>query len=89
MTTYVFTPPVTTRRTPEWQTHNRLFSLIQLKHGTSVLKIGTSYIPVENPTAEQVSSASVAYIGGRSYTVTAGEASSLTSAGYGAYITTV
>ena len=54
--------------------------------GITVLKEGTSYRQVSNPTHEEVTAATIAYLGGRSYTVDTAEAAALTAAGYGANI---
>ena len=54
--------------------------------GRSVLKESGVYTTVDNPPADRVNAADVAYIGGHRYEVTAAEATALTNAGYGAYL---
>lgn len=59
-----------------------LFSRIKIPKGITVLKDGGSYFQVRYPSAEEVAAADIAYIGGYSYEVTAGEKAALEAAGY-------
>jgi hypothetical protein len=59
-----------------------LFSRIKIPKGITVLKIDGDYFEVRYPSAEEVADADIAYIGGYSYEVTAGEKADLESAGY-------
>jgi len=60
----------------------RLFSRYRLVRGISVLKIDGEYYNMRYPSAEEVASAEVAYIGGYSYEVSASEKTQLEAAGY-------
>jgi hypothetical protein len=60
----------------------RLFSRYRLVRGISVLKIDGEYYSMRYPSAEEVASAEVAYIGGYSYEVSEGEKIQLEAAGY-------
>lgn len=55
--------------------------------GRTVLKstLGV-YTTVDTPSQDQIDAAAVCYLGGHVYPVSAAEASALTTAGYGAYI---
>ena len=50
--------------------------------GRTVLKNGTAYKTVDEPTDEDVAAATIAYVGGHVYTVTTAEGDALTAAGY-------
>ncbi len=69
--------PLTVDR-PEYRPFNR----IKLNVALTVLKNGSSYTTVEQPTAEQVDAADIAYTGGREHIVSDAEAAALTAAGY-------
>ena len=60
----------------------RLFSRYRLVRGISILKIDGEYYQVRYPSSEEIASAEVAYIGGYSYEVGAGEKAQLEAAGY-------
>jgi hypothetical protein len=60
----------------------RLFSRYRLVRGITVLKIDGEYYNMRYPSAEEVASAEVAYIGGYSYEVSASEKTQLEAAGY-------
>ena len=60
----------------------RLFSRYRLVRGISVLKIDGEYYQLRNPSAEEVASAEVAYIGGYSYEVSEAEKTQLEAAGF-------
>jgi len=60
----------------------RLFSRYRLTRGISVLKIDGVYYELRYPSSEEVAAAEVAYIGGYSYEVSAGEKAQLEEAGY-------
>lgn len=84
---YVFTPPTRKLRPGFVPGQNRLIARVHLEVGVSVLKESGFYSEVIEPTAERVTAAQVAYLGGRSYTITPTERAALVAAGYGAYIT--
>lgn len=69
--------PMTVDR-PEYRPFNRVKGLV----GLTVLKNGSSYVTVENPSNEDIQNATAAYLGGHEYEVDAMEASALTAAGY-------
>ena len=60
----------------------RLFGRYRLVRGITVLKINGEYYEVRYPSSEEVQEAEIAYIGGYSYEVSAGEKDSLEAAGY-------
>jgi hypothetical protein len=60
----------------------RLFSRYRLVRGVTVLKIDGEYYQMRYPSAEEVASAEVAYIGGYSYEVSPSEKTQLEAAGY-------
>ena len=60
----------------------RLFGFFRLTRGVSVLKIDGQYYQTRFPSSEEVKAAQVAYIGGYSYEVSAGEKAALEAAGY-------
>ena len=60
----------------------RLFSRYRLVRGITVLKIGGEYYEMRYPSAEEVASAEIAYIGGYSYEVSASEKTQLEAAGF-------
>jgi hypothetical protein len=60
----------------------RLFSRYRLVRGITVLKIDGEYYNMRYPSAEEVASAEVAYIGGYSYEVSESEKTQLEAAGY-------
>lgn len=76
---YRFTTP-TVSEGPLGQ--GRLFSRFRLVRGITVLKTDGEYVEVRYPSSEEVAAADIAYIGGYSYEVSAGEAADLTAAGY-------
>lgn len=84
---YAFTPPTRTLRPGRTPGLSRLFARTHLEVGVSVLKESGFYSEVIEPTAERVTAAQVAYLGGRSYTISPTERAALIAAGYGAYIT--
>jgi hypothetical protein len=65
-----------------------LFSRYKLRRGMSVLKNqdGT-YSLVRYPAQTEIEAAKVCYLGGHIYDITDDEATALTAAGYGDYIT--
>jgi len=60
----------------------RLFSRFRLVRGVTVLKIDGLYYETRFPSSEEIAEADVAYIGGYSYEVSAGEKADLEDAGY-------
>lgn len=63
-------------------TGNPLFKRMHFDRGFALLKNGTRYREVRNPSNEDIAEADVAYLGGRAYTVSTDEAAALTAAGY-------
>lgn len=84
---YYFTPPTAVRHPVTAEAGGRLFSLMSLEYGLSVLKKDGFYTLVENPTNELVGASDKAYLGGHTYEVSQAEATALTDAGYGGFIT--
>lgn len=84
---YVFTTPTRKLRPGYVPGQNPLVARTHLEVGVSVLKEGGFYSEVIEPTAERVTAADAAYLGGRSYTIDSTERAALIAAGYGAYIT--
>lgn len=80
-------PTFRTPTTKEYLGKYGLWGRTFLERGISVLKEGSSYRQVTDPTPEDISSATYAYLGGRSYEITSEESADLTAAGYGAWIT--
>jgi hypothetical protein len=60
----------------------RLFSRFRLVRGITVLKIQGEYYEMRYPSSEEVQEAEIAYIGGYTYEVSAGEKAALEAAGY-------
>jgi len=81
----VFTPPTVVLHAAS---HDPFWGKLTYEQSISILKEGGSYRPVQDPTNEEADNADVAYIGGRSYVITAEERQALINAGYGAHITT-
>lgn len=77
-----FTPPSRL----EHRGKHPLFGRLLFRQGVSVLKESGGYRQVENPTDEECAAADAVYLGGHVYVVSAEEAESLDSAGYGAYL---
>lgn len=78
-----FSPPGALERTGH---SHPLFGRMRITRGVSVLKSSGVYAQVREPSAEQVEDADIAYLGGYSYIVSAGEAAALTAAGYGEWV---
>lgn len=76
---YKFTTP-TVSEGPAGE--GRLFGRYRLVRGVTVLKIQGEYYEVRYPSSEDVAEAEIAYIGGYTYEVSAGEKASLEAAGY-------
>lgn len=83
---YLFTPP---GRLEHTGINHSLFGRMSLKRGVSLLKEDGSYRQVADPTAEEVASADVAYLGGHMYVIDDAEVVALTTAGYGEWVTEV
>lgn len=81
---YFFTTPTIRER---WAGRHGLWSRMYLDRGISILRYGESYQQIDEPSAEQVTAADAAYIGGRTYRVTKAEAFRLRAAGYGQWVT--
>lgn len=76
----IFTPPTVLRRPAG---ASRLYSHVDIPTGISVLKQPSgAYVQIEGPSPEQIEDAAVVYLGGRSYEVSAEEATALSAAGY-------
>jgi hypothetical protein len=55
--------------------------------GRTVLKsVAGVYTTVDTPTQDEIDAAAICYLGGHIYPISAAEATALTAAGYGAYI---
>lgn len=80
---WFFRPP----RVVERRGSHPLLGRLGIPQGVSILKEAGFYRQVREPSAEDVSSAEVAYTGGRVYPVSPEEALSLIEAGYGEYVT--
>lgn len=83
--TFLFTPP---GRVELFGDHP-LFGRLPITRGVSLLKEGTTYRQVEDPSAEEVEAADAAYLGGHVYTINGSAAADLDAAGYGAWLTQV
>lgn len=87
---YFFTPPsVPENRLPmPARGIGRLFARLRTNQGMTLIRQGGIYRLVSHPdpTVDYVGAERV-YVGGHTYTVTPGEAQSLTDAGYGAWLT--
>lgn len=78
----VFRTPTIQRPLTVDRPQYRPFNRVKINVALTVLKTGSSYVTVEQPTAEQVDAADIAYIGGRDWVVDDAEAAALTAAGY-------
>lgn len=63
-----------------------LFGRLRITRGVSLLKTGSTYAQVQSPSDAQMEAADVVYLGGYTYTISAGEAAALTAAGYGDWV---
>lgn len=79
-----FTPRSFTERmvTHPTKPADTLWSRMTVNRTYALLKEDGFYREVLNPSAEEVSDADIAYLGGHTYTVTADEAAALAAAGY-------
>lgn len=82
--TYTFAPPTVEQGL---ETSNPLFRYYRLKRGVSVLVSGSTVTQAQYPDQDAVAAADFAYLGGHVHVISAAEAATLTSAGYGSYIT--
>jgi hypothetical protein len=77
--------------TPTWRNHSRYGNGLQrrlyIDTGHSILRFGTSYQQIDNPSTVQVETADAAFIGGRTYAIDGVEADALRQAGYSHWIT--
>lgn len=80
---YLFTPPAVRRPV---SLSDRLWSRFHYQVGQALIKKDGFYTLGEVVTDEQVADADAAYLGGHTYLVADDEASALTAAGYGAYL---
>lgn len=81
---YFFTTPTFRER---WYGRHGLWSRMYIDRGISVLRFGSSFQQIDEPSAEQITVADAAYIGGRTYRVSKVEAGRLRAAGYGQWVT--
>lgn len=81
---YFFTTPTFRER---WAGRHGLWSRMYLDRGISVLRFGESYQQIDEPSAEQITAADAAYLGGRTYRVSKVEAGRLRDNGYGQWVT--
>lgn len=79
-----FTPRSFTERmvTELHKPADTLWSRMTVNRTYALLKKDGFYREVRNPSAEEVTDADIAYLGGHIYTVTTGEAADLAAAGY-------
>lgn len=61
---------------------DRLWIRMTVPRSYALLKTNGFYREVLNPTAEEVTAADIAYLGGHTYTVSTQEAAALAAAGY-------
>lgn len=80
---YSFSPPTYKQKIGA----GSLWGKVSIYTGRSVLKFGTSYRLVTDPSAEDLTAADAVYLGGRRYTISDDEAAALTAAGYSANLT--
>lgn len=80
---FVFTPPTYTER---WPVDDVFFRRLTVRRSVSVLKESGFYRQAESPSAEEITAADVAYLGGHAYPVDEAEVLALTAAGYGEFI---
>jgi len=83
---YQFTPPAVDE-TPAG--FGRLMWRFRIARGDTLLVNGTAVTRVRTPGVDQTLEADYYYLGGHIYYITDVEATILTNAGYGSYITTV
>lgn len=79
----VFTPPAADENL---LTIHPLFRRVNYSQPVSVLRFGSSFKQYRDPDPALVESADVAYLGGRSYVIDGLEASRLSEAGYGEFL---
>lgn len=84
--TYQFTPP-TVDETPGG--FGRLMWRYRIARGDTLLVNGTAVTRLRTPGVDQTLEADYYYLGGHIYNITPVEATILTNAGYGDYITTI
>lgn len=65
----------------------RLWARMHIDVGRSVLRFGSSWRLIDEPSAEDIETADVAFIGGRIYAISDAQAASLQAAGYGHWVT--
>lgn len=79
----VFTPPAVDERL---LTYHPLFRRVRYAQPVSILRFGASYKQFRDPDPGDIEAADAAYLGGRSYIVDGFEASRLSEAGYGEFL---
>lgn len=77
-------PRVTSRTRGPELAHFRHYSPLPV--GVSILKINGTYTTKQNPTMDEINSATEFYQGGHEYELNAAQEAALTAAGFGAYI---
>lgn len=89
MSQQFFTPPIAAKQDPASRGH-RLWRYYRADVGITVLKQqdGT-YVQRQYVDQREADGSAAVYLGGHIYPVTSAEATALTNAGYGSYITTV
>jgi len=80
---YFTTPTVRERR---YLRRHRLWDRMYLDRGLSILRFGTSYQQIDNPSTDEMETADALFIGGRTYLIDEEEAGRLISAGYGHWV---
>lgn len=80
---YFTTPTVRERR---FLRRHGLWDRMYLDRGLSILRFGTSYQQIDNPSTDQMESADALFVGGRTYLIDEEEAALLRAAGYGHWI---
>lgn len=85
-TFYFYTPTRSQRQAGRFGQGARLWRRMSLDVGVSVLRFGSSFQMIEEPSTEQMESADSLYVGGRIYAIDEDEATRLIDAGYGAWV---
>jgi hypothetical protein len=63
--------------------------ITDVPRGYSLLVTGTTVTEIQTPSQDQLAAADYYFLGGHEYTVSQGQATVLTNAGYGDYLTPV
>lgn len=81
---FFFTTP--TIRERRFLRRHGLWDRMYLHRGLTIIRYGTSYQQIDNPSTDQMDTADALFIGGRTYRIDEAEAALLTAAGYGHWI---